>query len=151
MKPHVFNKRGTKQLINSGWKLFDKQTNAICTGNCFLNTQISSYIRPWKETTVNGYKFPEGHCMEFDLKQFGRFRIPEHILELIRDRQREDSVILYMFFTTDRMGRIEPFGWAVTSKDYELLAAHTVWYPNKHLGRRAAALNEAIAYITKKY
>ena len=149
MKKCVFNKKGDKMLFESGWKLFDKQTNCICPGNCVLNTQISSYIRAWGNTSCNGLTFPEGHLMEFDLKQFEGYRIPAPVLEIIRDKERKESVILYMFFTTDRMGTIEPFGWALTSRKDKLLAAHTVYIRDKHLAKREGALKEAIKYITK--
>ena len=101
MKEAIYNKRGTKQLINSGWKLFDKQTNCISIGNCYCNTQMSSFIRPYNETMCNGFIREKGHLMNWDLQQYSSFHIPANLEKIIRDKERQDSVILYMFFTSE--------------------------------------------------
>ena len=36
MKEAKFNKTGTRQLVDTGWKTFDRQTNCISTGNVAL-------------------------------------------------------------------------------------------------------------------
>lgn len=149
MKEHQFNKRGTKQIINSGWKLFDQQTNLITSGNCYCNTQYSSYIRPWREKECNGRINPEGHLMKYDMDPFDRHAIPQRIREILVDKERKDSVILYMFFVTNKEKHIQPFGWVVTSRDKKLIAKQIVRRPGQQHLKRIKALDEAIQYITE--
>ena len=70
MKEHVWNKTGMKQIINSDYKLFNKQTNYISIGNVISNTQYSSYIRPYKEIKNGNYIGKEGDFLKFDIKNF---------------------------------------------------------------------------------
>ena len=42
-----------KMHMDSGFKLFDKQTNLISTGNVFATTQRSVFIAPWREKARN--------------------------------------------------------------------------------------------------
>lgn len=148
MKKSIYNKRGTRQIVNSGWKLFDKQTNCIGPGNCVFNTQVSSFIRPWKQLECNGRVNPEGHLTNFDLEGFRRYNIPSRMLEILRDKNREESMILYMFFVLVN-GEVEPFGWALTTKDYGLVASSVVRRYGQSYAKRYNALYEAIEYITR--
>lgn len=84
-----------KMHMDSGYKLFDKQTNLISTGNVWANTQYSNYIRPWNEVDNYGYKGEPGQFLKFDMQFFGS--IPNHLREIIYDKNREKSVILYEF------------------------------------------------------
>lgn len=84
-----------KMHFDSEFKTFNKQTNVISTGNVFANTQTSLFIRPYNETECNGRENPKGHLMNFDLQTFRS--IPEPIREIIYDKTRERSVILYKF------------------------------------------------------
>lgn len=147
MKKAVYNSKGN-QVVNTDWKEFNKQTNCISTGNVYANTQVSSFIRPWCETECNGRVNPEGHLMKFDLQQFDGFRIPANLLDVIKDKNRKDSVILYMFFTM-RNKRVVPFGWVLTDKNYKLLKWTVVRENNESFKKRWSALNEAIQYITE--
>lgn len=149
MKEHQYNKRGTKQIINSGWKLFDRQTNLITSGNCYCSTQYSGYIRPWREKECNGRVNPEGHLMKFDMDPFDRHAIPQRIREILVDKERKDSVILYMFFVTNKEKHIQPFGWVVTSREKKLIAKQIVRRPGQQHLKRIKALDEAIQYIAK--
>lgn len=115
MKQHVYNPSGTRQLINSGWKLFDEQTNLITTGNVSSNTQQSSYIRPWMETECNGRTNPEGHLTNFDLHPFRKYGIPPVIDKIVSDKGRKEPVILYMFHVWSKDQRILPFCWVLTA------------------------------------
>ena len=147
MKKAVYNSKGS-QVINTEWAEFNKQTNCISTGNVYANTQISSFIRPYKRTECNGFRFPEGDLMKTDLKQFDRFRIPYAIGQVIKDEKREDSVILYMFFTT-RNEHVTPFGWVLTDRQHHLIGQCVVRKHGESYTKRWSALNEAIQYITE--
>ncbi len=148
MKKAIYSKDGMKQIINSGWKLFDEQTNCISTGNVIANTQFSLFIRPYSETECNGLENPKGHLMNFDLKPFRRYGIPTRIENLIKSENRDKSVILYMFYVTSKEGRIEPFCWAVTDYDHKMIDYQvSLGYKKNHMKRFMAAL-EAISYIS---
>ena len=77
MKERKYNKTKMKQIVDSHWKLFNKQTNLIASGNVIANTQYSNVIRPWKETECNGRTNPFGRLMEFDLQGFKKHAIPD--------------------------------------------------------------------------
>ena len=147
MKKRVWRKDGMKQLISSGWKLFDQQTNCITTGNAYCNTQVSSFIRPWKETECNGFIRPEGHLLNFDLQQFNRFYIPWNIEKVLKDKERNDSVILYMFFVTNKEDRIEPFCWVITDRNHKLITYRVVRHCKQSYLKRYDAAHEAMSYI----
>ena len=149
MKKSKWSKDGMKQIISSGWKEFDRQTNCIATGNVTANTQFSLFVRPWKETECNGFTRPEGHLLNYDLNQFGNHRIPQDIEEILRDEGREESVILYMFFTISKEKRVEPFAWVVTDRQHKLIMYRVVRYGNQSWQKRYDAAREAISYITE--
>ena len=48
-----------KMHIDTGYKLFDKQTNVISYGNVYANTQTSSYIPIWKLNVIEASLNPE--------------------------------------------------------------------------------------------
>ena len=148
MKKAIFNKRGTRQLIDSGWKEFDKQTNLITTGNAVLNTQHSSFIRPWSETECNGHTFPEGALMRSDLSTFRS--VPLSILEIIEDKNRRDGVILYEFWTYDlKTARCKTFCWVVTDRNHKLLQKRIIVEYGTNRMKRISATEEILKYITE--
>lgn len=149
MKQKVWRKDGMKQIINSGWKEFDRQTNCISTGNVYANTQYSSFIRPWKETECNGFSNPEGHLMDFDLKPFRSFRIPQCIMDILKNKERAESYILYMFFIVNKYKHVEPFGWVVTDYHHKRVTSCVTRNYGQSYWRRYNALKEAINYITE--
>lgn len=135
-------------LIDSGWKEFDRQTNVIATGNVYANTQYSSFIRPWKETECNGFTDPEGHLIKYDLKPFQNYWIPKDIEEYLTNRNRQDSVILYMFFVRDKEGCVEPFSFVVTDYHHRLIMYRVQSYRGQRYMKQLNATKEAIRYIT---
>lgn len=149
MKQHVYNQSGTRQLINSGWKLFDNQTNLITTGNVSSNTQQSSYIRPWTETECNGRTNPEGHLTNFDLHPFQKYGIPLVIDKIVSDKERKEPVILYMFYVWSKDQHVLPFCWVVTDKNHKLVKTVIVTRWGEHKGKRISAAREAVSYITE--
>jgi hypothetical protein len=146
MKKAIYNKRGTRQIINSGWKEFDKQTNCISTGNVYASTQMSSFIRPWKETECNGFERPKGELMHFDLQPFIRHHIPQFIYDRIVDIERQDSVILYMFYVM-KDGRVEPFGWLLSTREHDYITSCVKRSAGQSYAKRANALFEAKSYV----
>lgn len=148
MKKKTYTKDGMKQIVNSGWKLFDDQTNVITTGQVMANTQYSMCIRPWKETECNGWTNPEGYLMRFDMQPFTRHNIPRRIKELLEDAGREKGVILYMFFTINKWKRVEPFFWVVEDYDYNVVCSQLVVGYGQHYTKRLNAANKILKYIT---
>lgn len=138
-----------KQIIDTGWKEFDRQTNCITTRNAYTNTQFSAFIRPWKKTECNGFTNPEGYLLDFDLLQFRKFNIPPIIKDLLVDKNREDSVILYMFFTTKE--HIEPCFWIVTSRNHDYLLSVVVTHYKQNFMKRDNARREVLKYITNDF
>lgn len=144
MEKPIFNKRGTRQIINSKWKEFDNQTNLISTGNVISNTQYSSFIRPWKERKCNGCDFPEGQLMNFDLKFFSN--IPQAIEDYLRDKNREDNAILYRF-SICRDEQCYPFCWIVTDSNNKLIMRRVIAEYGESRAKRISAANEVMKYI----
>ena len=147
MKKRIYTKDGMKQIIDSGYKLFDKQTNCICEGNVIANTQFSNYIRPWKETECNGRTNPEGHLTKFDLDAFTPHRIPDKLLKYLLDKKRTKSVVLYMFFVV-KDGHIKPFSFVITSYDDKLIDYSIIVRNGQSAAKLHNATMEAISYIT---
>lgn len=151
MKEAKFNK--TRMLVDTGWKTFDRQTNCISAGNVIANTQLSTYVRPYRETECNGLSFKPGELLEADLKAFG-YRPPDDVLGILRDKGRERSVILYMFSTYETVGNIVgrrmrvPFLWVATDDDHRLMHTHVVYRMGAMMGKRFKAKDEILKYIT---
>lgn len=125
--------------FDSDWKTFNKQSNLIATGCVWSNTQHSNYIRPWRENGDAG--------IEFDLEYFSSYKIPKQIEDYIRNKMRNRSIILYMFFTT-RENRHEPFLWVVTDTDHRLIYRQTVTGYRRQWWKRQNAADKILPYIT---
>lgn len=148
MEKPIFNKSGMKQIINSGWKTFDKQTNLICEGNLIANTQYSDTIRPYKETECDVLTFEEGELMKFDLKPFYKYPVPHIIKDILEDENRTEEVYLYMFFVRDRRGIKEPFCFAVTTMNHKLIEHMIIAQYGTNYQKRLGAAKCALKYIT---
>lgn len=134
-----------KQIVNTGLKIFDKQTNLISTGNVMANTQFSSFVRPYNKTEVNGKTREPGALMCFDLQEF--HKLPKAIDDLIRDVNRKDSVILYEFHYYSNKRKLI-VGYIITDRYYNLLHKHVNY--GFHGIRRLSCLNEVLKYITNE-
>ena len=148
MKESVLSKNGMKMIVDSGWKEFDKQTNCLATGNVYASTQVSSFIRPYGQTECNGFTMPEGHLMNFDMNPFRNFRMPRDIEKALKDVNRRESVILYMFFVRNKDRRIEPFCWTITDYHHRLIMYRVVADYRQNYNKRLEAAKEAMRYIT---
>ena len=145
MKKTIFNKSGMKQIINSGYKLFDNQTNLISTGNVISNTQYSSYVRPYNEVKNGGYIGKQGDFLKYDLQFFGR--IPKFIEDIIMDKNRENSVILYQFHVY-KNGKKDILGYVMTDKDHNFINCATMsYFGQKWAYKRENAIGETLKYV----
>lgn len=154
MKKPKFNKKGTRQLVDTGWRTFDRQTNLVSTGNVIANTQLSLFVRPFGETECNDATFRPGELLDADMKAF-RYRPPDDVMGILFDKDRKDSVILYMFYTRERVGNIVgrsmavPFLWVVTTEDHRLIKLRVVHRFGAQMWKRQKAAKEIMKYITE--
>ena len=58
--------------LTTGCKLFDKQHQALITGNIVSNTCLGQYIRPRQELKCNGHTWEPGALQHADLKAFNQ-------------------------------------------------------------------------------
>ena len=131
-------------IVESGWKLFDKQSNYIGTGNVWATTQYSSFIRPYSDVVNGGYIASPGDFLKFDMKAFKE--IPFHIKDILLDKSRSESVCLYEFFVHID-GNREPFAYLLTDYHGKWMAEHIICRPRQCYAKRVAALNECKKYI----
>lgn len=137
-----------KMHIDSGFKLFDKQTNVISTGNVFANTQRSVYIAPWCETERNHTSFKEGELTKADLK-FGGFtgNLPLSINRIVYDKNRKEQIILYAF-RVFKNGQENVIGYVVTDYNHNYIEHCVVnAWTNASYSKRECAILEAMRYI----
>lgn len=133
-----------KMHMDSGFKLFDKQTNLISTGNVIANTQFSFFIRPYNEVKNGDYVGKPGDFLKFDLQYFKQ--IPDHIRKILEDRDREHSMILYQFQVFHGQQK-EIIGHVLTDYDYRYIT-HSVSCPyGASFVKREAAIHAAMEYI----
>ena len=133
-----------KMRFESEFKTFNKQVNLITTGNAICNTQMSMFIRPYKETKCNGFENPEGHLMRWDLQYFSN--IPQNIRKILEDKNRQESYILYRFFI-HKNGEIEDVGYVVTDYNHNYVTKSIICYYGSNYQKRESAINECIKYI----
>lgn len=143
MKKAIFNKLGTKQLVNTGYKTFDNQTNYIGTGNVIANTMLGYYVRPLSEG-LEGVKF--------DLQQFSNvhLQIPQSLRDyLLLNTDRKEPEILYCIFTRDGHDFKDVIGWILTTghPEYKLVETLYKYQSNKHNGKRLLAFQEVEKYL----
>lgn len=98
LQPVKFDKSGDKMIIHTGHVTFDKQTNALGTGNYWANTMHGDFIRPYVETHCNGHRFEPGSLREHDLAFYKDIGTPDKILNAVRKEGREKDVVFYVLF-----------------------------------------------------
>lgn len=152
MKEKKYSKNGKRQIVDTGWKEFDKQTNWITTGNAVCATQLSSYIRPWSETECNDISFKPGELLEHDLRPFLKHGLPDAIKEVLRSKGRTEKYILYMFWTSTCRS-LDPFLWVVTTAGPHprLVMKRVTCYPGQSWKKRFMAADEVLKYITEDW
>ena len=140
-----------KMHIETGYKLFDEQTNLISYGNVFANTQASYFIRPWIETECNRKTFRPGELLKADLHMVfgnnmrGYNDLPWSMRRKLEDTSRTEQLILYKFRVWKR-GQEYVIGWVLTDYDYNLL--EVVATRGAHYFKRLNAVLEAAEYVS---
>jgi len=147
MKESIFNKSGMKQIVNTGFKTFDKQTNLITNGNVISNTQASSYIRSYHEIECNGFFKEKGYYQDYDIKPFKKYLKPYQI-EMIKQETKKEGGILYLFYITNKENKLDPIGYILTTRDYYFICQGLTIQEKKHFCKRFNALTEIAKYIT---
>jgi hypothetical protein len=130
--------------FESGYKIFDRQTNIISTGNISANTEYGSFVRSYEETECNGFENPKGHLQNFDLDIFQKIGVSNDILYQVRKILKTKGGILYVFKHLKNEKRIID-GVVLTTKDNKLIQK---WYCRNTL-KSMDAVDEAIKYITE--
>ena len=124
LKEREYTPDGNKMLIDTGHAVFDKQTNAIGTGNFWANTIHGNYIRPHQETSCNGYFWEPGYLQQSDLKYYRDLHAPNFVLNAVKKAARDQSVILYaLFHWYNRKGQSVRVvhGYILTDPEYKLI------------------------------
>lgn len=137
MKKAIFNKLGTKQLVDTGYKIFDNQTNYIGTGNVVANTMIGCYIRA-------NWEGKAGVNFDINFFKIAGLRIPQALLDYFENELRPKSEILYCIFTRDKHGFKDVIGWILTTghPEYKLVTTFYNYQSNKHNTKRLLAFQE---------
>lgn len=143
-----YDKKGN-MIINTGYKLFDNQTNLITTGNVISNTQYSSYIRPYKEVINGGHIGKCGDFMKYDMQYFKQ--IPNAIKKYLLNEEREDSCILYEIFVNKQDDRGNYYrdiiGYILTDKNHKYIMSDVLLYPYCRIEKRYNVIDECKKYI----
>lgn len=136
----VYNSRGN-QVVDTGFKRFDKETNCISYGNIIADTIYGNYIRPYNEVKNGGYIGKPGDFLKFDMQHFKR--IPQHIRAILEDKERKESYCLYELFTHPN-GNREVFGYILHDRDRRLITSQVICYGNQSWQKRRDALDYVI-------
>lgn len=145
LKKHEWD-NPNKMHFESEFKLFNKQTNLISTGNVWATTQYSNYLRPWNEVDNYGYIGKPGQFVKYDMQFFTN--VPERMRKIIFDTEREQLLILYEF-KVYHDGEKEVIGHVLTTGERECkYIAHSVHCPyGCSYWKRESAIREAMKYI----
>jgi hypothetical protein len=120
MRQKIWSKNGMRQVINTGHKEFDRQTQVIDIGNVWANTQFSNYIRPRDEIECNGFVSPPGHLQNYDLGAYSA--MPQHVESEVRKLvDTHHGGILYEFRHFRGKQKVID-GYILTDRQYHLLS-----------------------------
>lgn len=142
MKKATYNRKGN-QVVNTGYKKFDKATICIMDGNVIAPTQYSTFVRPWKETECNGFINEEGHLTKYDIQHFRN--VSKEIMGILLDKENTESHILYEFFVEKDI-----IGHVLTTADTKKFVASDVMYSPRYDIRikYENVIKDMIEYIT---
>ncbi len=136
----TYSKRGNL-VINSGFKAFDKATNALMLGNCIANSMLGWYIRSYEQTECNGFQNPKGHLMNYDLKMFRPYGLNAKWAEnFIKSNGKS---ILTMLNTKGTQKR-EPFAFVIQSADGKAISR---FYPKGWSLKREMAVDYFLRFV----
>lgn len=115
----------SREKLETGFKTFDKQTNAISDGNIMANTMFGQYIRP---RNLPDSKGKMGGLYEFDVEAFRRrFGDVSRWIEKTLDNLpacETQTVAVYVFFTHSGKTR-NTIGALVVDADRNLITRST--------------------------
>lgn len=96
-KYYKWNKRGSRIIIDSGYKTFDNYIVCISKGQVFGGGQTSFYIRAFNETICNGNIREKGHLRNYDLSMFTNldYRVKKYVESITENK----GCMLYKFYT----------------------------------------------------
>jgi hypothetical protein len=96
-KYYKWNKRGSRIIIDTGYKTFDKFIVCISKGQVIGGGQLSLYIRSYNETTCNGNNYQKGYLQDYDLKMFANldYDVESYVKSITKDK----GCMLYKFYT----------------------------------------------------
>lgn len=141
MKKAVFSADGMRQIVETGYRKFDRQSNLISRGCVISSTQTSTSIRPYRcMGDIN-----KGVAMDFDLKPFRKY-LPEWMLNKLTSPARRGRVMLYMFHTMEH-GLVDPIGFIVTRMNGEFLYEYVVKPDSRSTPKRVAVIMEMHKYV----
>lgn len=139
----IYNSKGN-QVVETGFKRFDRETNCISYGNIIANTIYGNYIRPYSKVKNYAYIGKPGEFMKYDMQHFKN--IPYGMRRILEDENRKESYCLYELFTHPN-GNREVFGYILHDRDRRLIDSQVVCYGNQTWYKRREALDYVIDLI----
>lgn len=139
---YKWNKTGSRMIVNTGYKTFDKQTNDLTSGNAITNTQYSNYIRAYNNT-INpvGQTVEKGFLQEYDLKYFTLNQMSNSFISWLKSVTENESVVLYEYFIY-RNSYKETIGWLVQEPNTnKIIGANICKYSNIRFENKQKVLN----------
>lgn len=129
-------------LVETGNKTFDRQVDAISTGNVLGHVQLSGFIRP-RTRTENGLNtyFEPGRLRNFDLNGFAS--LPHRVREYVKSITESEAVILYEFRHW-RSGRKIVHGYVITDPQDHLITKFVTG--NRY--KSALVIDECALYVS---
>lgn len=140
---------GMKQIIDTGFKMFDKQTNCLSPANCLANTMTGLCVRPYSDTDNEQHK--PGQVLGFDVEAFSHFDDCNSVIkEMVMSKKRTETIKLYKFFI-NREHDSEVFGWGICTEHDTFLACGLSRHakPNRSVVEKHwKALLRAMQYVS---
>lgn len=96
-KYYKWNKKGSKIVIDTGYKTFDNYIVCISRGNVIGGGQTSFYIRPYNTIQCNNKTHEAGYLRSYDLNMF--YDLDYNVKKYVESITEDESCILYEFYT----------------------------------------------------
>lgn len=113
-KYYKWNKRGSRIIIDTGYKTFDNYIVCIMKGQAVGGGQSSVSVRPYNETKCNNTEFKRGVLREYDLSMFGS--LDSDVREYVESITEDKSCMVYKFYTIKK-GEENVVGFIVEQND----------------------------------
>lgn len=96
-KYYKWNKRGSRIIIDSGYKTFDNYIDCISTGQVIGHGQFSWHIRPYNEIKCNGNIHEKGYLQNYDLSMFDNLNYD--VRQYVKNITKNKGCMIYEFYT----------------------------------------------------